>query len=234
MSFILDALKKSEAERSRNSGPILLELRQAQPRPRLPWWAVVIGVALVANLGVLGYALLRPDPPPAATEPVMAPAAAPAAQAPAAQSPAPVAVVPSAAVVQALPPVVAADPGAGGVLPDPALAQTPLPAMDPDDLPAIAPRQMPPPATNAPRPAAGSELGLPTMADLVGAGVRLPDLRLALHAYDPVPASRYVLLNSTRLREGEVTPEGLRVEQITETGVVLDFRGRRFMLRPGE
>jgi general secretion pathway protein B len=233
MSFILDALKKSEAERSRNSGPTLLELRQAQPRPRLPWWAVVIGVALVANLGVLGYALLRPDRPPAATAPVMAPAAAPAAQAPAPVAVA-VAVAPSAAVVQALPPDIAADPGAGGVLPDPALAQTPLPAMDPDDLPAIAPRQLPPLATSAPRPAAGSELGLPTMADLVGAGVRLPDLRLALHAYDPVPASRYVLLNGTRLREGEVTPEGLRVEQITETGLVLDFRGRRFMLRPGE
>ncbi len=34
MSFILDALKKSEAERQRQTGPTLLEVRVTQPRRR--------------------------------------------------------------------------------------------------------------------------------------------------------------------------------------------------------
>jgi general secretion pathway protein B len=247
MSFILDALKKSEAERNRNSGPTLLEFRPARPRPRLPWWAIVIAVALLANLGVLAYALLRSPPQVAVTLPAAAAPVAPSA-APAATGPAPQAALPPAATSPVAPTADAAGttsypgaaapagPGAmtagGGVLPDPALARTPLPppGIDPDDLPAVAPRSPPPSA----RPAAGSELGLPTMADLTGAGVRLPELRLALHAWDPVPASRYVLLNGTRMREGEVTPDGLKVEQVTESGVVLEWRGRRFTLRPGE
>ena len=32
MSFILDALKKAEAERQRQTGPTLLEVRVTQPR----------------------------------------------------------------------------------------------------------------------------------------------------------------------------------------------------------
>lgn len=231
MSFILDALKKSEAERNHNSGPTLLEFRPARPLPRLPWWAIVIAVALLANLGVLAYALLRAPPPAIVTQPstaVPAPAPAPTGTPVAAPAPAPQAAVTAPAPVAPATDAVAE----GGVLPDPALARTPLPppGIDPDDLPAVAPRSPPPAA----RPVAGSELGLPTMADLAGAGVRLPELRLALHAWDPVPASRYVLLNGTRMREGEVTPDGLKVEQVTETGVVLEWRGRRFTLRPGE
>ena len=59
MSFILDALKKSESERNRQSGPVLLEVRVAPPRSRLPAWAIVLGIARLANALVLGYLLLR-------------------------------------------------------------------------------------------------------------------------------------------------------------------------------
>ncbi len=44
MSFILDALKKSEAERQRQTGPTLLELRVTQPRRRYPAWALWVGI----------------------------------------------------------------------------------------------------------------------------------------------------------------------------------------------
>ena len=36
MSFILDALKKSESDRQRQSGPALFEVKVAAPRTRLP------------------------------------------------------------------------------------------------------------------------------------------------------------------------------------------------------
>jgi len=74
---------------------------------------------------------------------------------------------------------------------------------------------------------------LPTVQQLQAAGVALPPLLLNLHVYDPTPALRYVLLNGLRLAEGEFTPDGIKVERITERGVVLEASGRRFMLPAG-
>ena len=63
MSFILDALKKSEAERQRQAGPALLEMRVVRPQRRMPVWLIVVGALLiVVNLGGLLWLLLRPAP----------------------------------------------------------------------------------------------------------------------------------------------------------------------------
>jgi general secretion pathway protein B len=59
MSFILDALKKSETDRQRQSGPSLFEVKVAPPRRRLPVWAVTIAVLLGINLVVVSWMLLR-------------------------------------------------------------------------------------------------------------------------------------------------------------------------------
>jgi general secretion pathway protein B len=74
---------------------------------------------------------------------------------------------------------------------------------------------------------------LPTLQDVLASGLVLPPLQLVLHVYDEVPANRYVLLNSRRLREGEELSDGIRVDRITARGVVLDARGRRFLLPAG-
>jgi general secretion pathway protein B len=74
---------------------------------------------------------------------------------------------------------------------------------------------------------------LPTAQDLQAVGVTLPELQLNLHIYDPLPANRSVLLNGQRLREGEFTPHGVRVERITEQFVVLETAGRRFRIAAG-
>lgn len=81
MSFILDALKKSENDRQRQSGPALFEVRVAPPRSKLPMLAIVIVSLLVVNLGVVAWIMLRK--PAAAAVPA---AAAPAATAPAANA----------------------------------------------------------------------------------------------------------------------------------------------------
>ena len=83
MSFILDALKKSENDRQRQSGPALFEVRVAPPRSKLPMLAVIIVSLLVVNLGVVGWLMLR-KPTAAATAPV-----APAAVTPPAPTPQP-------------------------------------------------------------------------------------------------------------------------------------------------
>ncbi len=59
MSFILDALKKSENERQRQVGPSLADVQVSQRRINKPWWAVAVGALLVVNLGVLIVVLMR-------------------------------------------------------------------------------------------------------------------------------------------------------------------------------
>lgn len=74
---------------------------------------------------------------------------------------------------------------------------------------------------------------LPTAQELQAQGVALPELQLNLHIYDPEPVHRSILLNGQRLREGEFTPGGVRVERITEQSVVLEAAGRRFRIAAG-
>src|SRR6185312_5563709 len=59
MSFILDALKKSETDRQRQNGPALFEVRAAPTRDKLPLWAVGLGVLLAVNLVIVAWVLLR-------------------------------------------------------------------------------------------------------------------------------------------------------------------------------
>jgi general secretion pathway protein B len=61
VSFILDALKKSENERQKQNGPALFEVKVAPPASRFPLWAVVVGVLLGVNLIVLIAVLLLRD-----------------------------------------------------------------------------------------------------------------------------------------------------------------------------
>ena len=49
MSFILDALKKSEAERQRNHGPALAEVTYGPRRGSQPWWIIGLGTGFEAH-----------------------------------------------------------------------------------------------------------------------------------------------------------------------------------------
>lgn len=223
MSFILDALKKSENERARHSGPALLELRVVPRRRSVPWWAVAVGVVLLANLVVLSIVLLRRTPEPA---PPVAQQVAPPPP-PAAATAAPQATLPAPAP---LPPPVAAAPAEAAPYVPPAAVQPVLPAgVNPADY-----QPARPPSTVMPElPPDPADATLPTAADLIAAGTGLPEQHLALHVYDENPAGRFVLLNSQRLREGESAIDGVRIERITPDGAVASWRGRRFRLMPG-
>jgi general secretion pathway protein B len=219
MSFILDALKKSESERNRQTGPVLMDVRIAAPRRRLPAWIWVIGAVLLANLVVLGYLMLRkqpnvPPPPVAQIVPSAAAISAPGAviAAPAVTMPAippPVTVVPAGT-----------EPVTTSTLPP---AGTVVGPLEPQAPTAAAPTAI----------TRGNDAELPTAQDLAIAGITLPTLQLNLHVYDTNPANRYVLLNSKRLHEGDYTAEGIKLERITAAGVVLESNGRRFRLNAG-
>ncbi|MGD0503151.1 MAG: general secretion pathway protein GspB [Steroidobacteraceae bacterium] len=59
MSFILDALKKSEIERQRQSVPGLMDTGPAPRRARFPVWAIALTALLAINLTVLIIVLAR-------------------------------------------------------------------------------------------------------------------------------------------------------------------------------
>jgi len=224
MSFILDALKKSEAERQRQAGPALLEMRVVPPARRLPGWAIAVGLVLLAGVGVLGWLALRASPAPA---PLAAGASAPA---PTARAPAgtlPLAAAPGAAAA-----VPAADANAPAQAPIAAAAPAqPARTIDAADADPASdnPADNAPAVAADPRAAAADRSGtkLRNYAELSGS---VPELRLDLHVYSPDPADRYAFINMHKVREGDVTPEGAEVRQITRDGVVLEYRGSEFLL----
>src|SRR3974390_491532 len=63
MSFILDALKKSELERQRQSVPGLMDATVAPKRKGFPIWAIALGALLGINLLVTTLVLTRKSVP---------------------------------------------------------------------------------------------------------------------------------------------------------------------------
>ena len=233
MSFILDALKKSENERQRQTKPGLFEARVASPRARFPIWAVSIGALLGVNLLILIWLMTRPD-----SAPTPAPATAPTATDVAAAVPAPVANPGATAAVPAErfnPPLVvdpSLDAGAPAAIPagaaPPFNANDYLPAQPGQPGPAL-----PPGAGRSTVPVAGSSSasnGLPTRDDLVGRGQQVPEANLSFHSLGETPAKRFVFVNGQRGGEGETLPNGLRIEEIVEDGAIFSWNGTRFLV----
>lgn len=223
MSFILDALKKSESERQRQAGPALLEMRIVRPARRLPAWAIVVGTLLVVGVAVLAWLALRSAGTAGnAAAPLVAPVAAPAG-APANAGAGLIAAAGSSPVVSPQPdatlPVATAAPATTGV------AESQSSAAAGDDNPADTEPAVAPQAGAARERAAAA--GLRNYAELGGT---LPELRLDLHVYAARPADRYAFINMHKVREGDITTEGAQVREITPEGVVLEFHGTEFLL----
>ena len=56
----------------------------------------------------------------------------------------------------------------------------------------------------------------------------LPQLKLSMHVYTADPKQRFVILNDTRMIEGDATPDGITLSQIRPDGVILEFKGQSF------
>jgi general secretion pathway protein B len=246
MSFILDALKKSETDRQRQASPALFEVKVAAPRRKFPLWAVGLAVLLAVNMLVLVWLLLRrPEtsgaplaqaaPPPAIAQPMAANGAPPGMVTVPATVTLPTTVnipigsAPSVNVNSAPPQAGVVGPGTTPPLPEEPVLQGQEPSVPPDYdqndyRPAITAQQ-------AGEIAAKRRNGeLPTRDEVLAQGNPLPDLRLDLHVYAVNPAERFVFINMRKLREGDSLPEGVRVDEITTNGVELSYRGKRFAI----
>lgn len=258
MSFILEALKKSENERQRKIGPSLADVHVREPRSEKPWWAFAVAALLLINLAVLVIVLVRNNepatqspntvPPPVASANSAAPhtAAAPA-PTPAPQSEAVITPrAPSNGPVAAQPPTTTPPDPSVRSLADEAIVdgeEQAYPLQHPDL--ALAANVPPGPSivrpideatgnTRAVRPQmpppSEPEEVLPTFRELGGTSANLPDLHLDIHVHSPMPAERFVFINMRKYIEGQSLSEGPAVERITSEGVVLNHRGLRFLL----
>ena len=76
-----------------------------------------------------------------------------------------------------------------------------------------------------------SSLALPTLTEIrLNDGVELPDLHLDIHVYGRTSSERFVFINMQKLTEGDALEAGPTLESITPDGVILDYRGTRFVL----
>lgn len=234
MSYILDALKRADAERERRHVPGL----HAQPlpgapapdaSPMLPRWAIAIGAALgtlvIAALAWrMGADTAAPVPATFSATPLPAPAT-PAMEAPQA-------------------PMTTAPPPTGPAGETMALAPVPVPV--PAPAPTVATRPAPPPTADAAtRPAARSarpaavddatapaaNTPLPLYAQLP-ASVRqqFPTLAVSGSVYSEDAAARFIMLNGEVAKEGSQPASGLVVERIEPKSAVLRYKGERFRL----
>jgi hypothetical protein len=268
MSFILDALKKSESDRQRQNGPALYEVRAVRPaRMSLPPWAVAIVALLGVNLAVIAWLLLyraggstAPAAPPAAAappvyygQPMQAspgspppypygyPQAGIPVQGQPYMPPAGSYPPPAGYPQQPMPPQAPAFPGSqppaqpagaasanGGLSVAGGAAQEDATASPDDFAPAVEP------AAGAGHVRRGTESGLPMYPEAeAAAAAGLPKLHMDFHAYGAGPQQRFVMINMHSLHEGQSSPEGIRVDEITPDGAAIS-RGpaRYFLPRP--
>lgn len=228
MSFILDALRKSEIERQRQSGPSMAEFPVARQDKRLPVALIAIGFLLAVNLAVVLFFMLRgekkAEAAAAATQVAAAPPASVTSPPPATTAPAPAPAATTAAPEAALP---GAPTGPGSVTYLPADGygeDATLPPGAPD--PTLLPEATPPPSAGVSYSATPGVEDAATVQSQTG----LPPLTVDLHVFTDDPAKRAVFINGRRYTQGATITEGPKVEQITREGAVLSYRGRRFLL----
>lgn len=232
MSFILDALKKSESDRQRQGGPALFEVKVAPPRTRLPLWAIALALLLAVNAVIVAWMMLRHPSPPAQAAAAAGPGAAvtavPALVTGAVAQPAPTVVTGAAVAAAATQPPLTAPPPAATLPAAGVAASGGTEEPNPEDL---APAAEPGPSLGGGHVRRDTADGVPLYQELaVAPGAKMPQLRLDLHVYAARPQERFVMINMHKLREGEALPEGVRVESITPEGAVMSYNGSRFLL----
>ena len=225
MSYILEALKKSQAERQLGELPSIhapqVQLHDGAASAsarRTPVWLALGGVAVAVAAALLLWQPWQADaaaPAAAAVVPAVlaqaVPAPLPVAAPPAAVAPAPVAAfVPPAATAA---PVHHARPVAEPKQETPGQAVSPPVAVP-------APAVPPPPA---------AEESVPGMRDLPEPIQRqIPAIAIGGYIYSKNPAERLLLIDKVLRHEGEELAPGLVLEKLQPKAAIFSFKGYRY------
>lgn len=236
MSYILDALKKSDQQRQHTKAPTLQSTHAVPASPRARRIAVNIWLAIaLVGIGLLiGWwrpwereaSAIAPPPSPLTSTPTPPSSPTPAVVAPLVK-------MPSAPAIQA-------HPSATNMGEIPASAQSVENATKAAEKTAASTFSTPvnapvntsvsPPASaphSAPNPSSETPLlqqhELPPEVQQT-----LPSVIIAFHQYSSNPADSRVMINNSVLHAGNWVAPGLKLEQITANGVILSYQGYRF------
>lgn len=242
MSYILDALKKSDQQRQRGAAPTLFAAQvtvAATKRPRLVLDSVFVALLLCAGIAVGWLRPWQSDQAVSAHEPAVAPLATPishpAAQAlraavrEAAEKPVQVQVTQnSLSDTQLAPPPVAplmkkATPPVAGDEPHPAFTQAAT--VEPPETTMASPDKKVP---DAPADADHGKKVLALSELPASIQQEIPAISISFHVYSRNPKDRRVMINGTMAEQGETLAPGLSLDEITPDGVILGYKEYRF------
>lgn len=242
MSYILDALRKSDQQRQRGAAPMTLAAQTTVVAPKQPAFSLyaLLAAVLVGAGIVIGWLRpWQPEHPAPAPQPV---AVKPLASNPRFAAPAPLPVLPEKSEKSEHEPLLRKSTST---------AQSAYPSGGPaekQDAPALAKTGTALPPSNAvtgmPKAVATPVPDKPVVTDLADAELEhgviaftelppsiqqeIPSLSISLHGYASNPKDRLVMINNKLLRQGEFLAPGLRLEQITSDGVVISYKKYRF------
>jgi len=218
MSYILEALRRSERERQRMALPSIHTSHAIQHEdvphapPGLLKWMAIILVAGAAITAVILWSRGHPTPPAdQVREPAMAKSATPAPRTTPSRAPEPLS---SPLTEQSINPA--------------ARTNTTMPQRSVGSQQVEAPRQttLVPQETTSAVPAKQEILAISQLSENLQN--ILPSINIAGHIYADVPASRMVMINGQITHEGDAISPGLTLEAITPDGIILMFQGIRF------
>jgi general secretion pathway protein B len=256
VSFILDALRKSESERQREAAPSLSRIPEAVAARRLPPWAV--GTIALLGLGVIALAaalwLTARSPSNVSSAARNNPGTLPAVPATSSASSDESAALDARANPSLEPPATTSSEAAGGR----AVETSARPSLEPsssrgaeldetrsdhaDDVVSAAKPDTDTEADAVTETDIATETDtatdtgrsapalLPSYPTAAAADASLPKLNLEFHAFAADPARRFVYINGEKYVEGSQLERGLRILRITSDGVVIGAAGKELML----
>jgi len=219
MSFILDALNKSETNRAdrlsatqapRTPSPL------KQHRSMQPAVFTVVAVLLATAFSLWLWLQPQQQVAPGSTQPLPAPEE----KAPANQTS--IATTPAWERTQLQAQQLATSPDINKQADN-----EPLPLATPDERAVLAQKNILPQAE--PEQLSGISDNIPTRQELSGAKqASLPALHIDGHIYDPSPSRRMIIINGEIAHEKQRMDNGILVEEITPTGAILNHHGTVF------
>ncbi len=207
MSFILDALRKSEAERQQNSSAEFAAVPSSPGTPPVPRWLWIGGLLLAVNLAVLLGLLLQQDDGPSQTTTTVRQHPPPDPQRRLQPS-----FEDQVSAAQQRPP--GKQEQSTTVSPVQQERRTVRPVLISQDPSSIPPEDL-----------------YPSIHEMRASGfLDLPELHLDIHVFSAEAENRFVFINMVKLREGSRLDEGPVVVEITPDGVVLNYQGDVFLV----
>jgi len=250
MSFLLDALRKSERSGRQRAAPTIhsMEPSASERYERSEWLPLALlgGAAfvLMAWFGLQQFEIFQGGPGAAEPAAQQTAAVTPGASEPERASAAPAVSEPAADTRAANPPVARAvanaprtpveqlevSPQSGGAAAGSGNASGAAARTGPGagSAPATIPKD---PAMAVAQPTVAPRQNHIDYWELPG-NVRgqLPELKIKVLVYAELPDNRFILVNGSRLGEGEELQPGLRVEEIRRDGVIFSYQRYRFLV----